>query len=106
MRSPLRHSTGNPQQQCPGPIRHRLIQHGRRVRHHDPLSEAFVVAAAEVGIPTNPDFNGATQEGARRLESVGFTAKLTNDGLSYRFVRGDDIVDVLAPAPKFTHFPT
>ena len=33
-------------------------------RHHDPLSEAFVVAAAEAGIPTNPDFNGATQEGA------------------------------------------
>ena len=33
-------------------------------RHHDPLSEAFVHAAAEVGIPTNPDFNGATQEGA------------------------------------------
>ena len=33
-------------------------------RHHDPLSEAFVVAAAGTGIPTNPDFNGATQEGA------------------------------------------
>src|SRR6201996_1369738 len=33
-------------------------------RHADPLSEAFVVAAAEAGIPTNPDFNGATQEGA------------------------------------------
>ena len=33
-------------------------------RHPDPLSEAFVVAAAETGIPTNPDFNGATQEGA------------------------------------------
>ena len=33
-------------------------------RHHDPLSEAFVVAATETGIPTNPDFNGATQEGA------------------------------------------
>jgi choline dehydrogenase len=30
----------------------------------DPLSEAFIVAAAETGIPTNPDFNGATQEGA------------------------------------------
>lgn len=40
---------------------------------------------------------GATQEAARRLESVGFTAKLTTDGLSYRFVRGDDVVDVLAP---------
>jgi choline dehydrogenase len=30
----------------------------------DPLSEAFIAAAAETGIPTNPDFNGATQEGA------------------------------------------
>ncbi len=35
-------------------------------RHHDPLSEAFVNAAAEAGIPTNPDFNGATP-GRRRL---------------------------------------
>jgi choline dehydrogenase len=30
----------------------------------DPLSEAFIAAAAETGIPTNPDFNGAAQEGA------------------------------------------
>ena len=35
-------------------------------RHADPLSEAFVVAAAETGIPTNPDFNGATP-GRRRI---------------------------------------
>ena len=33
-------------------------------RHDDPLSEAFVKAAVEAGIPFNPDFNGATQEGA------------------------------------------
>ena len=33
-------------------------------RHHDPLSEAFVKAAVEAGIPFNADFNGATQEGA------------------------------------------
>ncbi len=33
-----------------------------RARHE--LVEAFVAAAAEVGIPRNPDFNGATQEGA------------------------------------------
>src|SRR6201994_4044157 len=33
-------------------------------RHADPLSEAFVVAAAETGIPTNHDFNGGAQEGA------------------------------------------
>ena len=31
-------------------------------RHADPLSEAFVVAAAEAGIPTNPDFNGAARK--------------------------------------------
>ncbi len=33
-------------------------------RHPDPLSQAFIAAAAESGIPVNPDFNGATQEGA------------------------------------------
>jgi choline dehydrogenase len=33
-------------------------------RHEDPLSEAFVKAAVESGIRFNPDFNGATQEGA------------------------------------------
>jgi choline dehydrogenase len=30
----------------------------------NPLTRAFLAAASEVGIPTNPDFNGATQEGA------------------------------------------
>jgi hypothetical protein len=40
---------------------------------------------------------GATKEAARRLELAGFVAELTNDGLSYRFARGADIVDVLAP---------
>jgi choline dehydrogenase len=43
-------------------------------RHHDPLSEAFVQAAAETGIPVNPDFNGASQEGA------GFFQTTTRDG--------------------------
>ena len=33
-------------------------------RHSDPLSMAFVDAAVQVGIPRNPDFNGAAQEGA------------------------------------------
>src|ERR1700722_17536519 len=33
-------------------------------RHADPLSEAFVDAAVQAGIPRNDDFNGATQEGA------------------------------------------
>jgi choline dehydrogenase len=33
-------------------------------RHPDPLSQAFIEAAAETGIAKNSDFNGATQEGA------------------------------------------
>ena len=32
-----------------------------------------------------------------RLAGAGFVAAQTVDGLAYRFVRGDDIVDVLAP---------
>lgn len=39
----------------------------------------------------------ATREAAIRLEDAGFVAEQTGDGLAYRFVRGDDIVDVLAP---------
>jgi choline dehydrogenase len=33
-----------------------------RMRH--PVCEAYIAAAAEIGIPLNPDFNGAGQEGA------------------------------------------
>jgi choline dehydrogenase len=33
-------------------------------RYVNPLTRAFLAAASEVGVPANPDFNGATQEGA------------------------------------------
>lgn len=33
-------------------------------RQSDPLSDAFIEAATQVGIPANNDFNGASQEGA------------------------------------------
>lgn len=33
-------------------------------RYRNPLSRTFIDACRETGIPTNPDFNGATQEGA------------------------------------------
>lgn len=39
----------------------------------------------------------ATRQAAVRLEAAGFAAEQTADGLAYRFVRGDDIVDILAP---------
>lgn len=39
----------------------------------------------------------ATRQAADRLEKAGFMGQPTVDGLAYRFVRGKDIVDVLAP---------
>ncbi len=39
-------------------------------RHRHPLSEAFVKAAHEAGLPANDDFNGADQEGAGFYQST------------------------------------
>jgi choline dehydrogenase len=52
-------------------------------RHHDPLSEAFVVAAAETGIPTNPDFNGAAQEGAGFFQTTTSRGRRASTAWSY-----------------------
>jgi choline dehydrogenase len=52
-------------------------------RHADPLSEAFVVAAAETGIPTNPDFNGATQEGAGFFQTTTSRGRRASTAFSY-----------------------
>ncbi|MDQ8728714.1 choline dehydrogenase [Bradyrhizobium sp. LHD-71] len=38
--------------------------HVSNSRINDPLSDAFITAATQVGIPANNDFNGASQEGA------------------------------------------
>jgi choline dehydrogenase len=46
-----------------------------RFRH--PLSEMFVAAAQETGVPANPDFNGASQDGA------GFYQVTQKDGLRW-----------------------
>jgi choline dehydrogenase len=46
-----------------------------RFRH--PLSEMFVAAAQETGVPANADFNGATQDGA------GFYQVTQKDGLRW-----------------------
>ena len=52
-------------------------------RHADPLSEAFVAAAAETGIPTNPDFNGATQEGAGFFQTTTRRGRRASTAFSY-----------------------
>src|ERR1700686_4314908 len=52
-------------------------------RHADPLSEAFVVAAAQTGIPTNPDFNGASQEGAGFFQTTTQRGRRASTAFSY-----------------------
>jgi choline dehydrogenase len=52
-------------------------------RHADPLSEAFVVAAAQTGIPTNPDFNGASQEGAGFFQTTTLRGRRASTAYSY-----------------------
>jgi choline dehydrogenase len=52
-------------------------------RHHDPLSEAFVEAAAETGIPVNPDFNGASQEGAGFFQTTTRGGRRASTAVAY-----------------------
>ena len=48
--------------------------HVSETGYHHPLSRAFIRAAQETGIPYNPDFNGAQQEG------TGFYQTTTHQG--------------------------
>jgi choline dehydrogenase len=52
-------------------------------RHRDPLSEAFVQAAAETGIPVNPDFNGASQEGAGFFQTTTRAGRRASTAVAY-----------------------
>ena len=52
-------------------------------RHSDPLSEAFIAAAAETGIPVNPDFNGASQEGAGFFQTTTRQGRRASTAVSY-----------------------
>src|SRR5690348_2435798 len=52
-------------------------------RHADPLSEAFVKAAVETGIPFNPDFNGATQEGAGFFQTTTRRGRRASTAVAY-----------------------
>jgi choline dehydrogenase len=52
-------------------------------RHPDPLSQAFIEAAAESGIAKNPDFNGATQEGAGWFQTTTRRGRRASTARSY-----------------------
>src|ERR1700720_2726101 len=51
--------------------------------HADPLSAAFIAAAAETGIPLNPDFNGASQEGAGFFQTTTRFGRRASTAVAY-----------------------
>jgi choline dehydrogenase len=51
--------------------------------HADPLSAAFIEAAAENGIPRNADFNGATQEGAGYFQTTTRYGRRASTAVAY-----------------------
>jgi choline dehydrogenase len=52
-------------------------------RHPDPLSQAFVDAAVEAGLPRNPDFNGVSQEGAGWFQTTTRHGRRASTARSY-----------------------
>src|SRR6202171_2382496 len=51
--------------------------------HADPLSAAFIAAAAETGIPVNPDFNGASQESAGFFQTTTRYGRRASTAVAY-----------------------
>ena len=52
-------------------------------RHPDPLSDAFIAAAVESGLPFNPDFNGATQEGVGLFQTTTRKGRRASTAVAY-----------------------
>ena len=52
-------------------------------RQTDPLCEAFIRAAGETGIPANPDFNGAGQEGAGYFQTTTRRGRRASTAVCY-----------------------
>jgi choline dehydrogenase len=51
--------------------------------HPDPISAAFIEAAVEAGIPRNPDFNGASQEGAGFFQTTTKGGRRASAAVAY-----------------------
>jgi choline dehydrogenase len=51
--------------------------------HPDALSAAFIKAAAETGIPENPDFNGVSQEGAGFFQTTTLHGRRASTAVAY-----------------------
>src|ERR1700684_597792 len=51
--------------------------------HPDALSTAFIAAAAETGLPVNPDFNGASQEGTGFFQTTTYRGRRASTAAAY-----------------------
>jgi choline dehydrogenase len=51
--------------------------------HPDPISAAFIKAAAQTGIPENPDFNGASQEGTGFFQTTTRNGRRASTAVAY-----------------------
>jgi choline dehydrogenase len=51
--------------------------------HPDPLSAAFIAAAAETGLPVNRDFNGGSQEGAGFFQTTTRHGRRASAAVAY-----------------------
>ena len=51
--------------------------------HPDPLSAAFIKAAVEAGLSENPDFNGASQEGAGFFQTTTRNGRRASTAVAY-----------------------
>ncbi|MES1149435.1 MAG: choline dehydrogenase [Bradyrhizobium guangdongense] len=49
----------------------------------DPLSKAFIDAAVETGLPFNPDFNGASQEGVGLFQTTTRNGRRASTAVAY-----------------------
>src|SRR5579863_7745848 len=71
--------------------------------HPDPLSAAFIEAAVQSGIPRNPDFNGASQEGAGFFQTTTKGGRRASTAVAYlrpAKARGNLHVETSALAEK------
>ncbi len=71
--------------------------------HPDPLSAAFIKAAAETGLPVNRDFNGASQEGAGFFQTTTRRGRRASAAVAYLRPakgRGNLRIETSAPAQR------
>ncbi len=69
-------------------------QHVSDIHHRHPLCEAFIAGAESIGVPRNPDYNGATQEG------VGYYQRTIRNGRRHSAAVG--FLDPVRRRPNLT----